>query len=94
MQQGMQQGLKQNDAQVLLRQLTLKFGELAEKDLQRIEQADAETLLTWSERILSADTLDEVWGVSRRARGFAKIRRQGHLLQGDRGTIPDGVGKG
>jgi hypothetical protein len=62
MQQGMQQGLKQGEAQVLLRQLALKFGELAEADRQRIEQADVETLLLWSERILFADTLDKVWG--------------------------------
>jgi hypothetical protein len=62
MQQGMLQGLKQGEAQVLLRQLTLKFGELAEADRQRIEQADVETLLLWSERILFADTLDKVWG--------------------------------
>jgi flagellar biosynthesis/type III secretory pathway protein FliH len=59
---GHEQGMQQGEAQVLLRLLTLKFGELDEASRQRIEMADAETLLLWSERILFADTLDKVWG--------------------------------
>jgi hypothetical protein len=37
-----------------------RFGELPEETLRKIETADAGTLLQWSERVLSAQTLDEV----------------------------------
>ncbi|MEW6168599.1 MAG: DUF4351 domain-containing protein, partial [Pseudomonadota bacterium] len=60
MQQGLQQGLQQGEAAVLLRQLTRKFGELPPQVRRRIESADAETLLLWSERVLDATTLDDV----------------------------------
>jgi hypothetical protein len=39
----------------------MKFGELSETVLQQIEQADEQTLLQWSERVLSAERLDDVW---------------------------------
>ncbi len=60
MQQGMRQGLQQGEARVLTRQLQLKFGELPEEVRKRIEQADEQTLLAWSERVLTASRLDEV----------------------------------
>ncbi|AGA31720.1 hypothetical protein TVNIR_0005 [Thioalkalivibrio nitratireducens DSM 14787] len=62
--QGLEQGIGQGEARVLLRQLTLKFGPLPEPVRARIESADADTLLRWSERVLSADQLDEVFSAS------------------------------
>jgi hypothetical protein len=46
---------------VLLRLLTLKFGPVPEAILAQVESADAETLLRWSERVLSADDLEAVF---------------------------------
>ena len=59
-QQGVQQGLQQGETAVLLRQIERKFGPPSESIRRRIVEADAETLLTWSERILTADTLEAV----------------------------------
>ncbi|MDZ7750170.1 MAG: DUF4351 domain-containing protein [Gammaproteobacteria bacterium] len=60
--QGQKQGQKQGEAAVLLRQLTRKFG-LAAAEAHRapIEAADAETLLAWSERILDAETPEDIF---------------------------------
>jgi predicted transposase YdaD len=57
-----EEGIGQGEARVLLRLLTLKFGPLPEPVRARIESADADTLLRWSERVLTADHLDEVFG--------------------------------
>ncbi len=62
MQQGVQQGLQQGEATVLLRQMALKFGPLPEAVVARVRGADAETLLIWSERILTAVGCEEVFG--------------------------------
>ncbi|CAD7850505.1 MAG: hypothetical protein [Olavius algarvensis Gamma 1 endosymbiont] len=59
-QQGMQQGMQQGEALILERLLRLKFGELPEAVQRCIEQASEPTLLKWSERVLTADRLDEV----------------------------------
>ncbi|WP_335582473.1 hypothetical protein [Candidatus Thiodictyon syntrophicum] len=40
--------------------LRLRFGDLPAAYRERIETADADTLLRWSERVLTAPTLDEV----------------------------------
>ena len=58
----MKQGRKDGEAKMLLRQLERKFGtEAAEACRERIEQADAETLLKWSERILTAEEPEAVF---------------------------------
>jgi len=59
-QQGMQQGTHQGEALVLGRQLRLKFGPLPDEVQRQIEQASEQTLLEWSERVLTANHLDEV----------------------------------
>ena len=60
MQQGIQQGMQRGEARLLLRQLQRKFGELPEAVQRRVEQADENTLLEWSDRVLTASWLDEV----------------------------------
>lgn len=57
---GIKQGMQQGEARVLARQLQLKFGELPTTFIQRIEQADEQTLMQWSERILTADRIEDV----------------------------------
>jgi hypothetical protein len=57
----LKKGIRQGEAQVLLRQLTLRFGHLPPSACEQVESADADTLLRWSERILTASTLDEVF---------------------------------
>ena len=58
--EGRVQGRQQGVSAVLLRQLHRKFGELPEAVLLRIEQADPDTLLEWSDRIITADKIDDV----------------------------------
>ncbi len=59
-QQGIHQGMHQGEALVLERLLRLKFGTLPDAVQRRIEQASEQTLLEWSERVLTASRLDEV----------------------------------
>jgi flagellar biosynthesis/type III secretory pathway protein FliH len=61
MQQGTQQGIQQGEVAVLLMQMERKFGKrLTETDRQIIESADTETLLKWLEKILSANSIEEI----------------------------------
>ena len=59
-QEGMQQGMQQGEARILLRQMERKFGKVSVEVRQRINQADESTLLEWSERILTANSPEEV----------------------------------
>jgi hypothetical protein len=52
--------VQKGEANVLLRQIERKFGPPNPSVRRRIEEADAETILEWSERILDAETLDAV----------------------------------
>jgi len=56
------EGRVKGEAAIVLRQLERKFRPLPESARQRVASADAETLLVWAERILDANSLDEVWG--------------------------------
>ena len=56
----MEQGHQQGEATILLRLMERKFGTVPENLRERIEKADAQTLLDWSERILTAATPEEV----------------------------------
>jgi hypothetical protein len=58
--QGRQEGRQEGEAAVLLSLIEDKFGPPSESTRQRIAAADAETLLRWSRRILTADDLDTV----------------------------------
>ena len=59
--EGLQEGRQQGEAQVVLRQLRLKFGPLAPEIEERVRSADADRLLVWSERILAAESLQDVF---------------------------------
>jgi len=58
---GEQIGIRKGELAVLLRQLTSKFGPLPAEVIDRLERADVDRLLGWSERVLTATTLDEVF---------------------------------
>jgi len=58
--EGYKEGRQEGEALVLLRQIDLKFGPPSEAVRGQINAADADTLLRWSERILTARSLDEV----------------------------------
>ncbi len=61
MQQGMRQGMQQGEAAILKRQLKHRFGNLSPVYENKINLADSETLLYWSERILAAKTPEDVF---------------------------------
>ena len=53
--------LEAGERRVLLRQLELRFGSLPEEYRERMATADPDTLLVWSERVLSAHQLEEIF---------------------------------
>jgi hypothetical protein len=61
-QEGRQEGRQQGEALLLTRQLQQRFGPLTEADQARIQNADADELLEWGDRLLTARTLPEVFG--------------------------------
>ena len=61
MQQGMQQGIQQGEISILLRLMRTKFGALSNEIETRINQANSEQLLSWSDNVLSAQTIDEIF---------------------------------
>jgi hypothetical protein len=58
---GLQQGINQGEVAMLLRLLKRRFYQVPVNYLKEIQEADAETLLLWSEKILDAKTLEEVF---------------------------------
>ena len=60
-QRGQHQGIHQGEAAVITRLLKRRFHQVPSSYLTRIEQADAETLLSWSDKILDAKSLEEVF---------------------------------
>ena len=58
---GIIEGKAQGQASVLLKQLQIRFGGIDSQYRQRIEEADADTLLLWAERILTADSIEDVF---------------------------------
>jgi len=57
---GIQKGRQEGEVAMLLRQIARKFGPPTDTVCERIARAAPETLLEWSDRILTAQTLDEV----------------------------------
>lgn len=61
MQLGIQQGVLQGEITLLIRQLQHRFGKISLAILERIQRADAETLLIWGERVLTAKNITEIF---------------------------------
>ena len=57
---GYERGRRETRA-LLARQITRKFGPLSEWVQQTIESADAEQLLEWGDRFVTARTVEEVF---------------------------------
>jgi hypothetical protein len=55
---------REGEVKMLVRLLESKFGGLRVDDRERIEAADAERLLDWGERVLTAKSLSDVFGDS------------------------------
>ena len=61
LEQGREQGLLNGKIAVLKRLLVRRFGELPEREAQRLEAATSEELDLWSDRVLDAERLEEVF---------------------------------
>jgi predicted transposase YdaD len=61
-QEGRKEGRQEGVADTLLRLMTAKFGPPTPATRQRLAGADTETLLRWSERLLGAESIDELFG--------------------------------
>jgi hypothetical protein len=55
------EGRAKGAARILMRQLTRKFGWVPDRVRERINAASIEQLEVWCERVLDAETLDEVF---------------------------------
>ncbi|WP_292977328.1 Rpn family recombination-promoting nuclease/putative transposase [Nitrosomonas sp.] len=60
-QKGMQKGWQEGELSLLLRLLEWRFGPVSEVINARVKQADSPTLELWSKRILTAQTIEEVF---------------------------------
>ena len=58
--EGAAKGRVEGRAEAVLMQLRLRFGELSQEVEARVKQASAEEVEVWTERVLSAGSLDEV----------------------------------
>ena len=60
LEEGREQGRQEGEARLVLRQLQLKFGSLSAEVEDRVRSADAERLLVWGERVLTAESLADI----------------------------------
>ena len=63
MERGMQQGRLTGKLQLLARLLGVRFGELPSWAVDRLAGADEHTLDAWTEAVLTAQSLDALFGV-------------------------------
>jgi hypothetical protein len=59
--EGRAESRREGEVEILLRLLRLRFGTVPADVTTRVTTADPETLLLWSDRVLSAPTLDAVF---------------------------------
>jgi hypothetical protein len=57
----LKEGRQEGEARFLLRLLERKFGRVDPQTRRRVRDADAERLLLWGERVLTAERLEEVF---------------------------------
>jgi hypothetical protein len=60
--QWQEEAQKEGESKIFVKLLARKFGTIDAETQGRIAQADSEQLVAWAERILTADTIDEVFG--------------------------------
>ena len=58
--EGVAEGIEKGQAELLLRQLELRFGVLPDAVRDRVRDASAPELEAWAERVLTAASIDEV----------------------------------
>jgi len=56
-----EEGRQEGEARVVLRLLRLKFGPLEPEIEERVCSAEADRLLGWSERVLTAESLQDIF---------------------------------
>lgn len=59
--EGRQEGRQEEGARVVLRLIRLKFGPLEPEVEDRVRSADPDRLLEWSERALTAESLQDIF---------------------------------
>jgi len=62
LQEGRQEGMHKGALQLLIRQLEKKFGKLPADIVAQLDCADEKQIIFWSERILTADSLSDIFG--------------------------------
>jgi hypothetical protein len=62
LEEGLQEGRQEGEAAMLLRLLNQRFGPIDESTRARVLAADAEQLLAWGDRVLTAESLAAVFG--------------------------------
>jgi hypothetical protein len=70
---GREEGVLAGEALMLTRQLQLKFGPLDDAARGRVSDADSKTLLRWADLVLTAESLDDVFGRQGPAPGKAPL---------------------
>ncbi|HEV2855511.1 MAG TPA: DUF4351 domain-containing protein [Thermoanaerobaculia bacterium] len=63
--EGRQEARQEGEARMLLRLLRLKFGPPSPEVEERVRTADADRLLEWGDRVLTAERLEDVFGPAR-----------------------------
>lgn len=61
--ESLKEGRKEGQAELLLRQLSLRFGMLPGSVTQQVQAASDSDLARWAERVITAASLDEVFAV-------------------------------
>ena len=72
--EGLQEGHREGHREILLQLLSVKFGPPSEAVRARIAQAEADTLLEWSTRVLTATTAEEVIAAGGRGEAGPNVR--------------------
>jgi len=62
MQKGVQEGVQKGEQALLLRLLRSKFRQVPDWAEEKIRQATPEQIIVWSENILAANSIAEVFG--------------------------------
>jgi len=59
--EGKKEGEKEGLVKLILSQVEAKFGKISSADRKIVRAAETETLLEWGARIITAETIDEVF---------------------------------